>query len=108
MSKKLQPEEIEKLLLNGRRLTANQIASRTGRLVTSVGPLLLEMVKDGRVKRVRESMPDSDEFRAHFVYYTTELEVAAPRTYKANLSADLKGYVDNLMQFANLALATRR
>lgn len=108
MSKKLQPEEIEHLLLNGRRLSSTQIAGRLNRTLSTVYQVLGQMVKDGRVMRERESMPDSDEFRAHFIYYTSELEVAAPRTYKANLSADLKGYVDNLMQFANLAMATRR
>lgn len=104
--KKLQPEEIEKLLLNGRRLSSTQIASRLNRQLSTVYSVLGQMVKDGRVKRMKESVEGGEAM--HYLYFTEELQTAAPRNYKPNLTEDLKGYVDNLMQFANLALATRR
>jgi hypothetical protein len=104
----IKPEDIERVLENGRRMTLHQIKRRLG--VTYDGVLyrtLPAMLAAGRVFRAREDV-DHDSAHTHYVYYTSApAPVAAPYP-TVLMTGSLTGYGQELNRFAALCMASRR
>ncbi|SAL47057.1 hypothetical protein AWB74_02101 [Caballeronia arvi] len=104
----VKPEDIERVLDGGKRLSIVQLMARLGLTYPAVLYKLLPAMRgDGRVQRERESV-DGDSSRQQFVYFTGEPPEPVGRPYPAVLmEGTMTGYDKALRQHAALCMATR-
>jgi hypothetical protein len=111
MTKKIfvKPEDVERVLDGGKRLTMRQLMSRLG--VSHPGALyraLPDMLAAGRVSRTIERVGDDDMAGKAYVYFTSE-PTPVGRPYRdLHLTETLTGYETELKRFAALCALSRR
>lgn len=104
----IKPEDIERVLENGRRMTLQQIKWRLGLTYTSaVGHTMSNMIAAGRLFRVKENV-DGDSAHQVYVYYTSAPAPVAAPYRDMRLTETLSGYDQELNRFAALCMASRR
>jgi hypothetical protein len=103
----IKPEDIERVLENGRRMTRQQIRLRLGLTYNSaLDRTLPAMLAAGRVFRAREDV-DHDSAHAHYVYYTSApAPVAAPYP-TVLMTGDLSEYCREMNRFSALRTSRR-
>jgi predicted transcriptional regulator len=111
MTKKIfvKPEDVERVLDGGKRLTMRQLMSRLG--VSHPGALyraLPDMLSSGRVSRAIERIGDDDMAGKAYVYFTSEPARVAPPYRDMRLTETLSGYDKELNRFAELCASTRK
>jgi predicted transcriptional regulator len=104
----IKPEDIERVLENGRRMTMYQIMHRLGLShATTLYRMLPAMLAAGRVFRAREDV-DHDSAHTHYVYYTSAPAPVAAPYRDMRLTETMSGYGQELNRFAALCMASRR
>lgn len=105
----VKPEDIERVLDRGRRLTMTELAARLGLTHTHyLYKILPEMRAAGRVQSCREKRDDLEGARFAVVYFTGEPPEPVGKPYPAVLlEGTMTGYDNTLRRHAELCLAAR-